>query len=202
MDNMSYLRVLGKRGFRMLRSISPLLFFLIAYRRSIARTGDKKIEREQAFSELLELSKGKRCLQVGVKEREGKKFGDNWVSIDLYDTREFIDFNCDVMDMPFPDGEFDVCVCMSVLEHVPDPARAISELSRVLKPGGMIWVQVPQAFFYHAQTDYWRVTPDGLRIWMRAFDEKICGFFRPHRVSFIGSTFFCGMKPPTGEFPG
>lgn len=33
--------------------------------------------------------------------------------------------------LPFPDGNFDLVVCVEVLEHLPDPGKAISELVRV-----------------------------------------------------------------------
>ena len=38
--------------------------------------------------------------------------------------------------LPFEDGAFDVVTCVDVLEHVDDPAKAIAQMSRVLKPGG------------------------------------------------------------------
>ncbi|MFE9816088.1 methyltransferase domain-containing protein [Streptomyces sp. NPDC005773] len=46
----------------------------------------------------------------------------------------------DVYDLPFADGEFDhVFVCF-VLEHLPDPRRALTGLRRVLRPGGTVTV--------------------------------------------------------------
>lgn len=50
----------------------------------------------------------------------------------------------DALDLPFPDGEFDRIVASEVLEHIPDDDRAISELVRVLRPGGTIAVTVPR----------------------------------------------------------
>jgi 2-polyprenyl-6-hydroxyphenyl methylase/3-demethylubiquinone-9 3-methyltransferase len=44
-------------------------------------------------------------------------------------------------ELPFSDASFDILCAMDFLEHVEDPARAIKEFSRVLKPGGK--------FFYH-----------------------------------------------------
>ncbi|MBE9100230.1 bifunctional 2-polyprenyl-6-hydroxyphenol methylase/3-demethylubiquinol 3-O-methyltransferase UbiG [Vacuolonema iberomarrocanum] len=38
--------------------------------------------------------------------------------------------------LPFESGQFDVVVCVDVLEHVENPKQAIAEISRVLKPGG------------------------------------------------------------------
>ena len=50
----------------------------------------------------------------------------------------------DALDLPFADGEFDRVVASEVLEHIPDDDRAISELVRVLRPGGTIAVTVPR----------------------------------------------------------
>ena len=46
----------------------------------------------------------------------------------------------DVQDLPFRDGGFDVVVANYVLHHVPDAARAVGEMARVLRPGGTLVV--------------------------------------------------------------
>src|SRR5262245_36326631 len=43
----------------------------------------------------------------------------------------------DVQDLPFPAGTFDVVVANYVLHHVPDTERAVAEMARVLRPGGV-----------------------------------------------------------------
>lgn len=52
----------------------------------------------------------------------------------------------DALDLPFEDGSFDRIIAAEVLEHIPNDARAIAELVRVLAPGGRIAVTVPAAF--------------------------------------------------------
>lgn len=42
--------------------------------------------------------------------------------------------------LPFPDARFDVVLFARVLAHLPDPARALAEARRVLRPGGQVWV--------------------------------------------------------------
>lgn len=49
----------------------------------------------------------------------------------------------DVTQIPYDDEHFDAVICNHVLEHVPDDARAMSELCRVLKKGGTAVLQVP-----------------------------------------------------------
>lgn len=49
----------------------------------------------------------------------------------------------DVEEMPFEDASFGTVVCTEVIEHVPDPARALAEIRRVLRPGGVLIGSVP-----------------------------------------------------------
>ncbi|CAN5142132.1 class I SAM-dependent methyltransferase [soil metagenome] len=46
--------------------------------------------------------------------------------------------------LPFADATFEYVVCSEVLEHLPQDGRAMAELTRVLKPGGLIAVTVPR----------------------------------------------------------
>jgi SAM-dependent methyltransferase len=63
--------------------------------------------------------------------------------------------------LPFESGQFD-CVCsMGVLHHTPDTARAVRELSRVLRPGGRLIVM-----FYHRDSFQYRVKFPFLK-WVR-----------------------------------
>jgi 2-polyprenyl-3-methyl-5-hydroxy-6-metoxy-1,4-benzoquinol methylase len=47
----------------------------------------------------------------------------------------------DLNDLPFEDDSFDLVLCLEVLEHIPDPAPALAELSRVCR--GDILISVP-----------------------------------------------------------
>jgi SAM-dependent methyltransferase len=49
----------------------------------------------------------------------------------------------DVTALPFADGSFDAVLLLDVLEHLPDPARALAEARRVLRPGGALVCTVP-----------------------------------------------------------
>jgi SAM-dependent methyltransferase len=51
--------------------------------------------------------------------------------------------NVDITQMPFPDNSFDAIICIHVLEHIPDDAKAMRALYRVLKPGGWAIILVP-----------------------------------------------------------
>ena len=49
----------------------------------------------------------------------------------------------DVMKLPYKDKIFDAVVSFDVLEHLEDPSAALSEISRVLKKGGLLHIFVP-----------------------------------------------------------
>ena len=44
----------------------------------------------------------------------------------------------DALDLPFPDGHFDVVHCHAFLNHIPDTMAALAEIKRVLKTGGIL----------------------------------------------------------------
>jgi SAM-dependent methyltransferase len=63
---------------------------------------------------------------------------------------------------------YDVVICEQVLEHVPDPWAAVSNLRAMCAPGGHLIVSTPFLVRVHelplfAMGDYWRFTPRGLR---------------------------------------
>lgn len=67
------------------------------------------------------------------------------------------DFNAgpgvdDVMDvsaMTYSDASFDAVICTQVLEHVQSPPKTVAELTRVLKPGGHLFISAPQSAWLH-----------------------------------------------------
>ena len=50
--------------------------------------------------------------------------------------------------LPFPDASFDLVVCIQAFHYMPDPAHAVAELARVLRPGGTTLVTLVFAFEY------------------------------------------------------
>jgi SAM-dependent methyltransferase len=60
-----------------------------------------------------------------------------------------VDFVGDVANLPFKDCSYDSVICTQVLEHVKSPPKTCSELVRVLKPGGMLYLTAPQSAPLH-----------------------------------------------------
>jgi len=74
-----------------------------------------------------------------------------------------IDFVSDILEIPVPDKSYDAILCTEVIEHIPDPISAIQEMSRILKPGGILLITAPLQsglhqepyHFYGGYTKYW-----------------------------------------------
>ncbi len=63
------------------------------------------------------------------------------------------------------EGSVDAVLSASVLEHLQAPWLLAAEINRVLKPGGLVYHQVPGAWPAHAQpNDFWRISAEGLRV--------------------------------------
>jgi predicted SAM-dependent methyltransferase len=78
------------------------------------------------------------------KEYQGEKLGGG---TDYGD----IDLVGDITAIPAPDASFDVVLCTEVLEHVPDPAAALREMVRLLRPGGRLLLTAPLGSGLHQE---------------------------------------------------
>jgi SAM-dependent methyltransferase len=84
----------------------------------------------------------------------------------------------DATGLPFPDGSFDRVVAAEILEHVPDDSRALAEIARVLRPGGIAAVTVPswlpERVCWALSREYHEVPGGHVRIFTRAeLNEKL-----------------------------
>lgn len=67
------------------------------------------------------------------------------------------------MDLPFRDASFDLVLFSEVVEHLPDPGRALREIRRVLKPGGCLLLTWPFNYMLHElPADHQRFTEFGM----------------------------------------
>jgi len=65
--------------------------------------------------------------------------------------------NGDATSLPFPDGSFDKVIAAEVLEHLPADQKAMNEIARVLRPGGVAAVTVPA---WLPERVCWRLSDD------------------------------------------
>jgi len=88
----------------------------------------------------------KRVLHFAPEQEFYKRFKKQ-ANID-YTTTDLLsplaDVKADICNLPFEDNQYDLIFCNHVLEHIPDDTKAMQELYRVLKPGGMGIFQIPQ----------------------------------------------------------
>ncbi len=75
------------------------------------------------------------------------------------------DFIADIQDLhSIENNSFDTVFCSQVFEHIPRPWKGMSELSRILKPGGKLILTTPHLSAMHEKPhDYYRYTEFGLR---------------------------------------
>jgi ubiquinone/menaquinone biosynthesis C-methylase UbiE len=82
---------------------------------------------------------------------------------DLYQTQG-VDFIEDARHLSFEAASFDTVLSFQLLEHVDDVAAAVSEMYRVLKPGGYAIVTMPFLFPQHGDpSDFHRFTVDAAK---------------------------------------
>ena len=92
------------------------------------------------------------------------------------------------------DNSIDTIVCTSVLEHIFECNKAISEIYRVLKPKGKLLLTVPYGFPQHDKVDYWRFSED--------YFFHILGNFKLHTMTSLGgklSTIVNALQRPCGK---
>jgi SAM-dependent methyltransferase len=80
----------------------------------------------------------------------------------------------DVHALSFADDSVGTVICLETLEHVADPLRAVQEMHRVLRPGGLLAISSLMFFPIHAHPwDFWRFTPEGFELLLRPFESSL-----------------------------
>lgn len=100
---------------------------------------------------------------------------------------------CSAEHLPLASGAFASAVAIAVLEHVPDDAAALSELGRVLAPGGRAWVTVPHSLRH--------VSPP-LRPANRRHDRKLGHLRRYEAEELVEAARGVGLAAGDVQFTG
>lgn len=121
----------------------------------------------------------------GIVSEKFSVLNNKLISIDVDPDRK-PDIVMDATKMNFKDNSFDIVFMIEVLEHIPDPRKAINEIYRVLKPGGRVVLSTPFIFGIHdVPYDYFRYTKYGLKVLFKGYKNlKI-----QNRNSYIDSVF-------------
>ncbi len=80
----------------------------------------------------------------------------------------------DVHQLSFADESVGAILALDTLEHVADPRRALEEMWRVLRPGGVAVITSVMFFPIHTHPwDYWRFTPEGFGLLLAPFESSL-----------------------------
>lgn len=109
---------------------------------------------------------GARVLHFAPERRFGDYVSEagpgEYVKADLFPSAPDVQ-KVDMLEMEFPAESFDVVIANHVLEHVADDARALSEIRRVLRPGGLAILQTPYSAMLHATFEDSGIVSKGAR---------------------------------------
>lgn len=107
----------------------------------------------------------------------------------------------DGCDFPFEDNEFDMVVTRYALHHFPDIQKSISEVSRVIKPGGFLFISDPTPNDNDVNRfvdDYMQLKKDGhIKFYTKKEWEQICGKAGLQVVRFFDSSIRFPRKKDT-----
>ena len=105
----------------------------------------------------------------------------------------------DAKNLPFQDDEFDSVICSEVLEHIHDYKSVLSEISRVLKNGGVAGISVPRFFpewiCWQLSDAYHEVKGGHVRIFKNAVFSRISRIqdsASKNSITLTRSTFLIG----------
>jgi SAM-dependent methyltransferase len=125
---------------------------------------------------------GLRVLDVGAGEAPYAPLFAAAAEVVAFDVpgKEHADLHGTIDAIPVEDGSFDVVLCLQVLEHVADPAAAVRELRRVVRPGGRVLASTHGVYPFHPNPDdLWRWTHQGLERLFRTNAEWASVTVRP-----------------------
>jgi len=112
--------------------------------------------------------------------REGR-----YLAVDLRAT-PLVDVVANAAQLPLAGEQFDLVLCTQMLEYSPHPGQVISEIWRVLKPGGILLLSVPSLAIQDSDQDRWRFWPPGIHQLLASFSRvevvpeggSVAGFLR------------------------
>jgi SAM-dependent methyltransferase len=97
----------------------------------------------KAFVDMYGLHR-KKCLEIGCGRGVFQYLVEDYTGVDLSNSvKQYLHkpfYQASATELPFKDNEFDAVWTIAVLEHVFNPERALMEMRRVIKPGGLLFL--------------------------------------------------------------
>lgn len=94
----------------------------------------------QEIYQIEDICKQKKVVDIGCGYGRNKKIveevGGEWIGVEPFEGGAHT-VVADAQNLPFTDNTFDIAIMDAVLEHIPEVEKAIAEVGRVLKPGGL-----------------------------------------------------------------
>ena len=152
-----------------LRNLKNIVYFIFRtreFRRKYIRNFSKRIKNKK----ILEIGSGKKykghyCYSI-------KRFFNNsneFIQSDI--VKEYGHKVIDVTKMKYK-NEFDIIICLTVLEHVYDFHKAIKNMYKAIKSNGIVIISVPLLYPLHSEpNDYWRFTEHSLKRLLKDFNK-------------------------------
>jgi SAM-dependent methyltransferase len=135
--------------------------------------GSYRVEGQDELADLRPLFRGFEYVGSDIREGPG------------------VDTILDVQNINLPDESVGIVICCEVFEHIKDPQKAIREIYRILKPGGIAIISAPMHYHIHEEpNDYWRFTPFGISYLLNMFQSRYINSkgpnYDPYHVIAVG----------------
>jgi SAM-dependent methyltransferase len=113
---------------------------------------------------------------------------ETYLGVDYLTDRSEPDIVASALDLPLEDSSFDTVVSTEVIEHLPDPLRALREMRRVVKPTGYVIVTAPMYWPRHdLPYDFYRYTYDGVLYLLKESGLELVRLFnRGRSYAYLG----------------
>jgi len=142
--------------------------------------GSFQVEGQEGFADLRPLFPGRKYIGADMRKGPG------------------VDIILDLHNIDLPPDSVSTVIALDTLEHVEYPRKAMDQIYRILKPGGIAVISSVMRFKIHDYPhDYWRFTPEGFKSLLKPFMNSFVSYAGakkfPHTVVGIG---FKGDNPP------
>jgi SAM-dependent methyltransferase len=150
----------------------------------LGRTNIDPYSLVTAGDTVLDVGSGPGRGQYAFTHRGPEGYQLNYIALDV-EVGEGVGCVADAHHLPFRSCSVDALMCVSTLEYLNDPFKAVQEFHRVLKPGGILYLSAPFVFPYHAPPeDFFRFSKAGIRALATGFEEIRSGTNRGPASTF------------------